>query len=402
MDEPAEVRTFSRRRLLATSLMATAGAAVAACAPAAPVAPTTKPSAPNATAAPTSATAAASGASNGAQSPVTLAYWNDYGGANGKAMDDLLARFQTETGIKVEQQRMDSTDINAKIRIANQAGQNPDLLMLNSFAIAPNAEAGILEAIDDKTLADHGFNAADFSAKAWSTGVYQAKRYALPLDAVMYMMFLNHKVFQDAGMAGTDGKPKAPTTRDELLTTAKKLTKGDIYGFSLGAGGDINPFEQFLWQNNANVFSDDFTKSTIADPPAVEVATWYASLLNTEKIVPPIGVDELKAFTAGKIGMWIGGSWNVSGFMESKIAFTPAQVPQIFKKPIAWAVTHNYTLPVQPKADEARRAASWKMMKWFQDNAVTWTLNGGVLGASLKAQTDPKVTADPSLKVMAA
>ncbi len=42
------------------------------------------------------------------------------------------------------------------------------------------------------------------------------------------------------------------------------------------------------------------------------------------------------------------------------------------------------------------------MMKWFQDNAVTWTLNGGVLGASLKAQTDPKVTANPSLKVMAA
>ena len=143
---------------------------------------------------------------------MTLAYWNDYGGANGKAMDDLLAQFQAETGIKVEQQRMESTDINSKIRIANQAGQNPDLLMLNSFAIPPNAQAGILEVMDDKTLADHGFNAADFSAKAWSTAVYQGKRYALPLDAVMYMMFLNDKVFQDAGLAGADGKPKAPTT----------------------------------------------------------------------------------------------------------------------------------------------------------------------------------------------
>ena len=317
-------------------------------------------------------------------------------------MDDLLAQFQKESGITVEQQRMVSTDINAKIRVANQAGQNPDLVMLNSFAIAPNAQAGILEVMDDKALSDHGFNAADFSPKAWSTPVYQGKRYGLPLDAVMYMMFLNDKVFQDAGLAGSDGKPKPPTTRDELMSMAKQLTKGDTYGFSLGAGGDINPFELLLWQNNANVFSDDFSKSTIGDPAAVEVGAWFGSLLKTEKVVPPLGVDELKAFTAGKIGIWINGSWNVSGLMESNTAFTPAQVPQIFKRPMTWADTHNYTLPVQAKVDDAKRAAAWTMMKWFQANAVTWTLNGGVLGSSLKAQTDPKVTANPSLKVMAA
>src|SRR5262249_30250283 len=151
------------------------------------------------------------------------------------------AQFQQQSGIKVEQQRMEATDINAKIRVANQAGQNPDLVMLNSFAIAPNAQAGILEEMDENTLGSHGFKAADFSPNAWSTGVYQGKRYALPLDAVMYMVFLNDKVFQGAGLAGSDGKPKPPTTRDELISTAKKLTNGDVYGFSLGAGADINP-----------------------------------------------------------------------------------------------------------------------------------------------------------------
>ena len=274
----AEVRTFSRRHLLATSLMASAGVVAAACSPAAPPSPTAAPAAPAAATAPTSAPAAAAAGSTAATSAVSIAYWNDYGGANGKAMDDLLAQFQKESGITVEQQRMVSTDINAKIRVANQAGQNPDLVMLNSFAIAPNAQAGILEVMDDKALSDHGFNAADFSPKAWSTPVYQGKRYGLPLDAVMYMMFLNDKVFQDAGLAGSDGKPKPPTTRDELMSMAKQLTKGDTYGFSLGAGGDINPFELLLWQNGANVFSDDFSKSTIGDPPAVEVGAWFGSL----------------------------------------------------------------------------------------------------------------------------
>jgi multiple sugar transport system substrate-binding protein len=401
-------RTLSRRRLLAVSLLGAAGAVVAACSSAAPASPTAAPAAPAApAAAPTNtpapaapaATAAPQAAASGG---VTIAYWNDYGGANGKAMDDLLAQYAKESGNKVDQQRMNATDINAKIRVANQSGQNPDLLMLNSFAIPPNAAAGILEQMDEKVLADKGFAAADFSPKAWSTPVYQGKRYGLPLDAVMYMMFLNDKVFQDAGLAGSDGKPKAPTTKEELLDTAHKLTKGDVFGYSHGAGGDINPFEMLLWQNGANVFSDDFSKAAIGDAPAVEVGTWYGSLMTTEKVVPPIGVDELKAFTAGKIGMWIGGSWNVSGFMDSKIAFTPAHVPQVFGKPIAWAVCHCYTLPVQQKLDDAKRTAAWGMMKWFQDHAVTWTLNGGVLGSLMKAQTDSQVIANPSLKVMAA
>jgi multiple sugar transport system substrate-binding protein len=256
--------------------------------------------------------------------------------------------------------------------------------------------------MDEKSLADKGFAAADFNPLAWNAPLYQGKRYGLPLDCVMYMMFLNDKVFQDAGMAGTDGKPTPPTTKDELMTAAKKLTKGDIFGFSLGAGGDINPFEFLLWQNGANVFNADLTKSTIADAPAVEAATWYGSLATTEKVAPPIGVDELKAFTAGKIAMWIGGSWNVSGFMDSKLPFTPAHVPKVFGKSTTWAVAHSYTLPKQAKPDDTKRAATWQMIKWFQDHSVTWTVTGGVLGALLKTQSDPKVTSDPALKVMAA
>jgi multiple sugar transport system substrate-binding protein len=401
---------FSRRGLLAAGFVSTAAAMLAACssppptsAPAKPAeapkpaaaAPTTAAAAPAATTAPAAAPAASGSTAGGAGA--TLAYWNDYGGANGKAMDELLAQFQKESGVKIEQQRMNANDINSKIRVANQSGQNPDLLMLNSFAIPTNAAAGILEVMDEKVLAERGFPAADFSPKSWAPAVYQGKRYGLPLDAVMYMMFINDKVFKDAGL----DPAKPPTSRDELMTAAKKITKGDVFGLSLGPGQQ-NPFDMLLWQNGANPFNEDFTKPTIAEPPAVEVGTWYGSLLNTEKVVPPMGVDELKAFVGGKIGMWLGGSWNVSGFMENNTAFTPARIPQIFKKPTAWAVTHNYTLPVQPKVDEAKRAAAWKMMKWFMDNAVTWTVTGGVLGATKQAQTDPKVTSNPALKVMAA
>ena len=48
-----------------------------------------------------------------------------------------------------------------------------------------------------------------------------------------------------------------------------------------------------------------------------------------------------------------------------------------------WAVAHSYTLPKQAKPDDAKRAATWQMIKWFQDHSVTWTVTGGVLGALL-------------------
>src|SRR5688500_7724004 len=236
-------KQFSRRGLLAAGF-ATAAAVLAACSGAPPTstpvpakpAEAPKPAAaapaaaePTKPASVPAAAPAASGSTAGGAG-ATIAYWNDYGGANGKAMDELLAQFQKDSGVKIEQQRMNANDINSKIRVANQSGQNPDLLMLNSFAIPTNAAANILEVMDEKILAERGFPAADFSPKSWAPAVYQGKRYGLPLDAVMYMMFVNDKVFKEAGL----DPAKPPTNRDELMTAAKKITKGDVFGLSLG------------------------------------------------------------------------------------------------------------------------------------------------------------------------
>ena len=397
--------SFSRRRVLGAGVLSVAAALVAACSsPAQPSAPTAAPATGSSTgAAPTAApTAAAAGntSATGGSANVTISYWNDYGGANGKAMDDLLAQFQKETGVKINQQRMNSTDINAKIRVSNQSGQNPDLLMLNSFAIPSPADAGILEELDEKLLADKGFVSKDFSPLAWGTPIYNGKRYGLPLDAVMFVMYLNNSVFKSAGLANSDGTPQIPTDQTSLMAAAMKISNGDTFGLSIGGPAASN-LEYLLWQNGANVYTSDLTKSALDQPDAIAVGTWFGSLATTEKVAPPMGTDDLKAFIAGKEGIFIGGSWNVSGFDAAQIPYTPAAVPQIFKKPTTWADTHNYTLPKQPKLDDAKRNASWQMMKWFQDNSPTWTLTGGVLGASLKAQSDPKVLANPALKVMA-
>jgi multiple sugar transport system substrate-binding protein len=399
---------ISRRRVVGVGVLSLAGAVLAACgSPAPPTpAPTAAPAAKPADA-PKPATeatkpAAAAAAPKPGTKTGTIGYWNDYGGANGKAMDALLDQFQKETGNKIEQQRMGAVDINAKIRVTNQAGENPDLLMLNSFAIPVNARDNLLEELDDKLLADRGYKADDFSDVAWKAAIYKGKRYGVPLDAVMSVMFLNDKVFKDAGLAGPDGKPKIPTNREETMSMAKQMTKGDVFGFSIGAPNGYTALEQFLYQNDANVFTQDFAKSGLADPAALEVADWLGSIYAKDKVAPPIGVDHLKAFITGKIGIWIAGSWNASGLDEAKMDYTPAHVPALFKKPKVWAVAHNYTFPVQKTKDDTKREIAWQQVRWFIDHADVWTLEGGVLGATKKAQSDPKVLANKNFKVMVA
>jgi len=332
----------------------------------------------------------------------SISYWNDYGGTNGVVMDDLLAKFTAETGIKIEQQRMGNQDLNAKLRITNQSGENPDVAMLLTFAIPSIARDGILDELDEGTLGERGFKKEDYSEVAWNASLYEGKRYYVPLDAVMNVMFLNHELFKKHGFMDGDS-PKVPKTRQEVFQYCQAFIKDpETYGIDhMGAGGYFG-FEELLWQNETNVFTSDFKKSRLAETAAIECAEYWAQIAAKEKYAPPIGVDSLKAFQAGKLGIWITGSWNITGLTEAKVAYTVAHVPNLFKKAKVWAIVHNYTLPKQGKKDDSKREAAWQMIKWFMGHADDWTLRGGVLAALKKVQADSRVQADPGLKVMAA
>ena len=83
----------------------------------------------------------------------------------------------------------------------------------------------------------------------------------------------------------------------------------------------------------------------------IEVAEFWAALAGPLKIAPPANANCRDAFIAGKLGMWIAGSWNFTGLREAKVEFTVAPVPRLFKQPVVWTMPHQYTLP---EAEERR------------------------------------------------
>jgi multiple sugar transport system substrate-binding protein len=340
-----------------------------------------------------------------AQAKATITYWNGLTGADGKVMDELIDRFTQETGIKIEQQRLPWADLYPKLQVSVPAGEGPDLALIHTVEVPHFASDNVLEAIDDGTLAGKGFKSEDYLPATWQGGTFQGKRYSLPLDVPQHVLYLNTKVMKDAGLAGADGKPKVPGSRDELVTMAKKISKGDTFGFAIGTlniGRYTWGFHNLLWQNGTNIYTADLKRAAVAEPAAVEVAEFWAALANTHKIAPPANASARDAFIAGKLGMWIAGSWNFTGLREAKVEFAAAPVPKLFKSPVVWSMPHQYTFPRVKTADKARREAAWAHVRWMTDHVAEWTLKAGQVSASRKAHSDPRVTGDPVLKTLLA
>jgi multiple sugar transport system substrate-binding protein len=343
---------------------------------------------------------AASARRAGAQPKATITYWNGLTGADGKVMDELIDRFTAQTGIRVEQQRLPWAELYAKLQVAVPAGEGPDLALIHTVEVPHFAHDGVLEAIDDATLAGRGFRGEDYLPATWQGGTYGGKRYSLPLDVPQHVFYMNTKVMREAGVAG-----KVPADRNELVSMAKRMTNGDGFGFAIGT---VNPgkytwgFHNLLWQNGTNVYAADLKRAAVADPAAVEVAEFWSGLATQHKVAPPANANCRDAFIAGKLGMWLAGSWNFTGLRDAKVDFTVAPVPKLFKQPVVWSMPHQYSFPKPRAADRARRDAAWAHVRWMTDNVAEWTLKAGQVSASRKAHGDARITADPVLKTLLA
>jgi len=334
-----------------------------------------------------------------AQAKPTITYWNGLTGADGKVMDELIDRFTRETGVRIEQQRIPWADLYAKLQVSVPAGEGPDLALIHTVEVPHFASDGILDVIDDRTLAGKGFRADDYLPATWQGGTFEGKRYAVALDVPQHVLYINTKVMKEAAIT------RVPGSRDDLLALAKQIAKGDTFGFAIGTvapGRYTWGFHNLLWQNGTNIYAPDLKRSALTDPAALEVAEFWSSLFGSLKIAPPSNASCRDAFIAGKLGFWLAGSWNFTGLREAKVDFSVAPVPRLFRQPVVWSMPHQYSFPKPKTADAAKREAAWTHIRWMTDHVAEWTLRAGQVSATRKSHTDPRITGDPVLRTLLA
>jgi multiple sugar transport system substrate-binding protein len=195
-----------------------------------------------------------------------------------------------------------------KVEALIAAGAPPDITWLSTgFHVAYGARNAAL-ALDPFMQKDKEFKLDDWYPGSIDGFKYNGKTYGLPRELNMAVVYYNLAHFERAGLPA----PKDGWTWDNLLDTAKKLTRGATgqpdaqYGFGLfPAWWRLYPW---MWQNGGDAWSKDGLKTTIDQAPAYDAMQWVSDLRWRHAVAPKPGEtsgDDFAHFSQGRVSMAI-------------------------------------------------------------------------------------------------
>lgn len=242
-------------------------------------------------------------------------------------------------------------------------GDVPDVMMLAMDKLPMFADRGALTSLDEFITEDYK---NDLYPVAFNALTYQGSVYAVPRTVTSQVMYLNKKMFDEAGVA----YPGEDWTWDDFLKIAQDLTKVDANGQPLQWGFYFpkwnDGFYHFLRQNDGGLVSADGTKSMLSDPNSLEALHFLQDMIIKHKVVPTesqakqFGTDDTAVFIANKVGMLIGGlSWTTA-FDNAGVEYVIVPLPK-GKRAMNTSFVNAWTLPSGAKHPEL----SWRVLEFF-------------------------------------
>jgi ABC-type glycerol-3-phosphate transport system substrate-binding protein len=395
-------RKFSRRDFLLSAAAVSGGAVLAACAQAtATIAPQPTSAAPMATdtplalatdtPAPTSAVmptdTPAPTAVPTTLKPTKILMWDDcidpslVGTPADKFWTAMHTAFSTaHPEVQIEFQPIVSgTEVRKDFITAHAAGNAPDLFYTYPPSMNPYYVAGFLLPMDNYVYGWNHFN--DVVPALW----YDAKQgqnnhyYGIPCDFYGMCLWYRKDLFAAAGLTA------APTTWDELVADAQKLTipAKNQYGFGLlGMAWASWYWENFVWQEGGEVTTpqtDGSVTLTFTDDPGVQALQFYQDLKFkykvTQKNVLQDYASNTKDFEAGRTAMWMAANTSGSGFITDGLKLEQMGVVALPAGPtgIKKAQIGGGYWTINAVASKDNQDAAWTYAAW-RTEPDTWKL----------------------------
>ena len=238
------------------------------------------------------------GATAQADDEVKLTFWKSpHSDREDEIWASMIAEFNKEyPNISVEFLNVAWDSVVEKETAAFAAGSGPDIsFQTEQFPLY--AKNGYLTALDDYISDD---KRAGYPESALEYCSYDGQLMGVPFVALDSVMFYNKDLFEEAGIT------EVPTTWDELVDVAKKLTldkDGDGETDQWGMMFEMDDYWQpltYIIQAGADQWNENRTNIGFNNEQGVEGLSFFNKLYNEEKVVLPLekytSKDEERAY----------------------------------------------------------------------------------------------------------
>ena len=240
--------------------------------------------------------------------PVKVVVWNQiFEPWNQEFFEQKAEEYnQLGRGYVVEQEFIAGDAWTERMAGAQAAGTAPDTYVMSYGNIVMNVKDGLLMPLND-LLPQAAFD--DLNDNVREMVSYDGKIWAYPqLVEPSTVLFYRTDLFADAGIT------KVPTTWDELIDTAKKLTTNDVFGLGIPDFGSMGWCTWGLQQaSSGHLAINDNWDTPLIDQGYIDLANFYKKAFD-EGVVPEValsGYADMKDFGEGSVAMKFCGSWGV-------------------------------------------------------------------------------------------
>jgi arabinogalactan oligomer / maltooligosaccharide transport system substrate-binding protein len=230
-------------------------------------------------------------------------------------------------GTPIELVTVPDQDFKQKLGIVAPNGEGPDVYgpivhdWVGEFAVR-----GIAAEVPDRLIDGK----EDIYASAFQAVTADGKRYGIPVFVESVALIYN-----------TDLVSTPPATWAELVTAAKELTRGDVYGFGFPLlepyheGGFFYGFGGYVFRFDGGHFNTD--DIGLDSEGGVEAATFLRDMYNTQQPpMPPAAIDrqnmhkvQESMMESKRLAMTIDGPWRESRLRTTQISYSVAKLPTL-------------------------------------------------------------------------
>jgi extracellular solute-binding protein family 1 len=204
------------------------------------------------------------------EGPITLHYWTHEDPARTELETKLIAQFEKDNpNIKVERTTQGAAKLIELVQTAFAANQGPDIFNLSIEDEYSYVANGRVAPVDPKAAgyADQAAIYDSYLPEILNAVTKDGKVYGLPLEITNWCIYINKKIFRDAGL---DPEKDYPKTWEDMVAVSEKLVirDGDILvrrGFDFRYPYYLVAFVPMVEQLGGQLISDDGKTAIIGD-----------------------------------------------------------------------------------------------------------------------------------------